>query len=91
MKTRKRYTAEYKVESLRLAGTVGIPAAARQLGLQESQLYGWRARVRLDQSRGDAERVALQENARLKRQVAEQAEELAILKKAAAYFAKGLK
>jgi transposase len=31
------------------------------------------------------------ENARLKRQVAEQAEELAILKKAAAYFAKGLK
>jgi len=31
------------------------------------------------------------ENARLKRQVAKQAEELAILKKAAAYFAKSLK
>lgn len=59
---RKHYTAEYKAESLRLAGTVGVAAAARQ-----------------------------QENARLKRQVAEQAEELAILKKATAYFAKGLK
>jgi transposase len=91
VQARKRYTVEYKAESLRLAGTVGVPAAARQLGLHESQLYGWRARMRLDLSRGEAERQALQENARLKRQVAEQAEELAILKKAAAYFAKGLK
>jgi len=31
------------------------------------------------------------ENARLKRQLADQAEELVILKKAAAYFAKSLK
>ena len=31
------------------------------------------------------------EIARLKRQVADQAEELAVIKKAAAYFAKGLK
>jgi len=32
-----------------------------------------------------------EENARLKRQLAEQAEELAIVKKAAAYFARNLK
>ncbi|BBM00254.1 hypothetical protein GL2_03280 [Microbulbifer sp. GL-2] len=38
-----------------------------------------------------AERELATENARLKRQLAEQAEELAILKKAAAYFAKSLK
>ena len=39
----------------------------------------------------EAERQLAAENARLKRQLAEQAEELAIVKKAAAYFAKGLK
>ena len=79
VKSRKQYQAE----SLRLAGAVGVPAAARQLGLRDSQWYAWRARARWDQSQGDAERQALQESARLKRQVAEQAEELAILKAAA--------
>jgi transposase len=43
------------------------------------------------QNKSAAEEQLLVENARLKRQLAEQSEELAIIKKAAAYFAKSQK
>ena len=89
--TRTRYSSQYKSEALALAERIGVSAAATQLGLHSSQLYNWRSKARLQQDRGEAERQVATENARLKRQLAEQAEELAILKKAAAYFAKGLK
>ncbi|GAB2877194.1 hypothetical protein GCM10027180_04270 [Microbulbifer echini] len=89
--TRKQYSEEYRKDALALAVKVGVSVAAKQLGLHPSQIYGWRSKAQLHQSRGDAERELATENARLKRQLAEQAEELAILKKAAAYFAKSLK
>ncbi len=89
--TRKQYSEEYRSEALALAAKVGVSAAAKQLGLHTSQIYGWRSKARLHQDRGDAEKQPAAENARLERQLAEQAEELAILKKAAAYFAKSLK
>lgn len=89
--TRIRHSQEYKNEALALAERVGVAAAAKQLGLHESQLYSWRSNARLNRERGEAEQQLATENARLKRQLAEQAEELAILKKAAAYFAKSLK
>ena len=88
---RKRHSQQYKTEALALADRVGVAAAAKQLGLHDSQLYAWRSKARLHQEQGEAERQLAVENARLKRQLAEQAEELAILKKAAAYFAKSLK
>ena len=87
----QRHAQQYKPESLALAEKVGGPAAAKQLGLHESQLYSWRSKARLAQDRSAVEERLLVENARLKRQLAEQAEELAIVKKAAAYFAKSLK
>ena len=90
-KIRQRYSQQYKTESLALAEKVGVPTAARQLGLHDSQLYSWRSKARLSQDRSAVEERLLIENARLKRQLAEQAEELAIVKKAAAYFAKSLK
>ncbi|MFT7266460.1 MAG: transposase [Halioglobus sp.] len=43
------------------------------------------------QDQSDLEQSLAAENARLKRKLAEQAEELAIVKKAATYFAKSLK
>jgi transposase len=85
---RKRHSEEYKREALALADQVGVAVAAEQLGLHDSQLYGWRNKQRLEQGRSEQDRQLAEENARLKRQLAEQAEELAILKKAAAYFAK---
>ncbi len=45
----------------------------------------------LRQETSAAEDLLRIENARLKKQLAEQAEELAIIKKAAAYFARSLK
>ena len=90
-KNRQRYSQHYKSEALALAEQLGVATAARQLGINENQLYNWRRRARLLQDRSAEEERLLVENARLKRQLAEQAEELAILKKAAAYFAKSQK
>lgn len=89
--SRNRYSPQYKAEALALAQKIGVPAAATQLGLHESQLYGWRGKDKLERDRGQADRQLCVEVVRLKRQVAEQAEELAILKKAAAYFARNQK
>ena len=89
--SRKRYSAEYKAEALALAERIGVSAAARELGLHDSQLYAWRTKARFERDRSAVERELAAENVRLKRQLSEQAEELAIVKKAAAYFAKGLK
>jgi transposase len=88
---RRRHSAEFKIEALGLAEQVGVSGAAKQLGLHESQLYAWRKKARYEASRSETEKELAIENARLKRQLAKQAEELAILKKAAAYFAKSLK
>jgi transposase len=68
-----------------------VAGAAKELGLHESQLYAWRKKARYEASRSETEKELAAGNARLKRQVAKQAEELAILKKAAAYFAKSQK
>ena len=81
--SRNRYSSEYKGEALALAEKIGVTAAAGQLGLHESQLYGWRGKDRLLRDRGEADRQLSTEVVRLKRQLADQAEELAILKKAA--------
>lgn len=88
---RTRYSDEYKAEALKLAENVGVAATAKQLGLHESQLYGWRSKASLHQNGSEQQQALLAENARLKRQLSEQTEELAILKKAAAYFAKNQK
>ena len=74
-----------------LAEKIGIPKAAKELGLHDSQLYGWRSKARVKQDQSDLEQSLSAENARLKRKLAEQAEELAIVKKAATYFARSLK
>jgi transposase len=89
--SRKRYSQEYKHEVLALAGKIGIKSAAKELGLHESQLYGWRAKIKSVKNQSDTERDQAAEIVRLKRKLAEQEEELAIVKKAAAYFAKSLK
>ena len=68
-----------------------MSAAAKELGLHASQIYGWRAKTKNQSSQSETERKQAAEIARLKRQIAERDEELAIVKKAAAYFAKSLK
>ena len=89
--TRRQHTPEFRTEALALAEKIGISKAAEELGLHESQLYGWRTKACAAQNRSEVEQRHALEIARLKRQLAEQAEELAIVKKAATYFAKSLK
>lgn len=86
--TNKRYTAEFKAEALKLAERVSVAEAAEKLGIYPSQLYSWRSALNNSRSGTERESLLATENARFKRQLAEQAEELDILKKAATYFAK---
>ena len=90
-KPRKQHTPEFRDEALKLAERIGVAAAARQLSLYESQLYTWRSKQLQQMTSSERESELAAENARLKRQLAERDEELAILQKAATYFAKRLK
>ena len=70
---------EFKAEALKLSEKVGVAAAARQLGLHEPQLYSWRKTIKKDTSTSLRERDLAVEVAKLKRQLAEQAEDLDIV------------
>lgn len=89
-KTRRRHSDEFRSEALKLASKVGVAEASAQLELQPSQLYTWRARAEMVKSRGRADQEMATELARLKRKLAEKEQEIAILKKASAYFARHL-
>ncbi|WP_156105189.1 IS3 family transposase [Pectobacterium wasabiae] len=75
---RKQYTPEFRDEALKLAERIGIAAAARELSLYESQLYNWRCKQHQQMNSSERENELAAENARLKRQLAERDEELAI-------------
>ena len=90
-KVRKVHTAEFKAEALKRADKTGVAATARELKLYESLLYNWRSAAEKKSTTSEREAEQAAEIARLKRQLAEQAEDLAILKKAATYFAKNQK
>ena len=45
-------------EALGLAEKIGVSEAARELGLHNSQLYGWRSKVERVKTRGDDARRA---------------------------------
>ncbi len=90
-KKRIIHSPEFKAETLKLAEKLGVAAAARQLSLHESRIYGWRKATKKNSNISQREQELAVEVAKLKRQLAEQAEELEIVKKAATYFAKNLK
>ena len=90
-KPRRQHSPEFRQEALKLVERIGVAAAARQLSLYESQLYAWRSKMQQQKTSSERENELSAENARLKRQLAEQTEERAILQKAATYFAKRLK
>lgn len=88
---RKTYNTEFKTEALKLANKIGVAAAAKELGVYDSQIYNWRAAQQKKATTSQREAELQAEVARLKRQLADQAEDMAILKKAATYFAKNQK
>ncbi|ELX9581682.1 IS3-like element IS3 family transposase [Escherichia coli] len=80
-KPRKQHSPEFRSEALKLAERIGVTTAARELSLYESQLYNWRSKQQNQQTSSERELEMSTEIARLKRQLAERDEELAILPK----------
>lgn len=95
MKKRPSFTKAFKLEAVRLLEQGSKPAAdlARELGVRRNQLYKWQeqlsAKGQEDAFPGHGRRAGSEaEVARLRRENARLQEEIAILKKAAMYFAK---
>jgi transposase len=86
--TRQRYSDAFKEQALRRAEQEGVATVAKDLKLPASQLYAWRSKAQQRGQTSEEQRLQQAENARLKREVTRLEEEIAFLKKAAAYFAK---
>jgi transposase-like protein len=95
MKKRPSYAKEFKLEAVRLLERGEKPASelARELGIKRNQLYKWQEQLaslgKDNAFPGHGRRSGTEaELARLQRENARLQEEIAILKKAAMYFAK---
>src|SRR3954465_16004389 len=93
-RTRRRFTAEFKAQAVRrlLDGGKGLGEVATELGVSPGQLSGWRNE---HLGAGSAEALAARkaeqaELQRLKRENSRLQEEVEILRKAAAFFARGI-
>jgi transposase-like protein len=93
-RTRRRFTAEFKAEAVKrsLEGGKRLSEIATELGLSPGQLSSWRNE---QLAAGSAEALAARkaeqaETQRLKREVKRLEEEVEILRKAAAFFARGI-
>ena len=84
----KRYTAQFKEQALERADRDGIPKVAQDLGIAEATMYTWKAKRRQTGQPFEDQKLQQAEKARLKRENTRLEEEVAFLKKAAAYFAK---
>ena len=92
-KKQKRYPEEFKREAVRLMMARGertVAEIASDLGVSSKQLYNWRQAYGADAQRGrtTSGETLEQEVRRLRREVQQLKTDRAILKKAAAFFAK---
>lgn len=92
-KQRKIYTDEFKQEAVRLALESGRPKAqiARDLGISDGLLHSWINKQQQANAKGmtvEEVRAEQAEINQLKRELKFAKQEIEILKKAAAYFAK---
>jgi transposase len=87
----KRYTDEFKIEAVRQVTERGFSAAevAARLGITSHSLYAWLKKFGKPDVVKRAEQDQSVEVRRLKAELRRVTEERDILKKAAAYFAKG--
>ena len=93
-RTRRRFTVEFKAQAVKrlLEGGRGLSEVASELGLSTGQLSSWRTE---HLAAGSAEALALRkaepaEMQRLRRENKRLEGEVEILRKAAAFFARGI-
>lgn len=95
----KTYTKEFKLEAIRLMNQSDKPSAeiAGELGIRRNMLYKWKEQLEskgveaFPEKRGRPAREDQREVVTLKQENNRLREEIEILKKAAAYFARELK
>lgn len=87
----KRYTEEFKIEAVKQMREQGHSAydLSKRLGIATDTLYRWGRQYSKPQAQREEERSQSEEIRRLKAELQRVTEERDILKKAAAYFAKG--
>jgi len=88
----RRYTDEFKKEAARLAQEVGVTEAARRLDMPMTSIQNWMKSGQRDTRTQVAGKKVTEEQAelsRLRQEVASLKIDNEILRKAAAYFAKG--
>ncbi len=96
MEKRRRFTAEFKREAVRLLkqGDRPVAVVARELGIQRNRLYKWAqdadTKGELAFQGSGRPKASQDELAVLKRECVRLKEENEILKKAATYFAREL-
>jgi transposase len=90
-KPRKQHSPEFRSEALKLAERIGVAAPPGNSAFTSLSYIPGRSKLQQQKTSSERENELAAENARLKRQLAERDEELAILQKAATYFAKRLK
>ena len=85
--SRRRYTQEFKQQAVALATEIGFAKAERKLGIPRGNVNNWKKTEKAVKSSevGDL-KVVLEENKKLKSELAEQKKINTILKAAAAFF-----
>ncbi|MFV2133335.1 transposase, partial [Escherichia coli] len=71
---RTQHSPALRSAALKLAEPIGVAAAARELSLDESQLYNWRSQLHNQQTSSDRDLEMSTEIARRKRPLAERDE-----------------
>ncbi|GAA2651987.1 transposase [Streptomyces lunalinharesii] len=89
----KRYTAEFKRDAIALVDSTGrtVTEVARELGVSPESLRNWYRQAKADRGEGrpgDLSSAEREELRRLRKQNAEQAKTIEVLRKAAVFFAK---
>ena len=87
-KKHQKYSPQFKDQAIERAEKVGVPQAAKDLGIAEPLLYSWRAKRKQGGTPLEHQKLQQAEMAKLKRENERLQEENAFLKKVATYFTK---
>lgn len=86
--TKRHFSTLFKQQAVERADKDGVAQVAKDLGITPGLIYSWRHSQATRTTEHEQINLMRAENARLKRELNIAQEDIAFLKKAAAYFAK---